>query len=112
LIRLQWKIADLKVRNSIVIGYTSFPHEQLYTIYLLCRLFYLRTELLAQYNIFTNMVTCDGVKISLPRFEVLPLDPLVKTTYQLTQQSLVNLTNTSYNVSFISNTTKFLGSGC
>ncbi|XP_025423656.1 fatty acid synthase-like [Sipha flava] len=54
-------------------------------------------ELLAQYNIFTNMVTCDGVKISLPRFEVLPLDPLVKTTYQLTQQSLVNLTNTSYN---------------
>ncbi|XP_060836307.1 fatty acid synthase-like [Rhopalosiphum padi] len=49
----------------------------------------------AQYNIFTNEVTCKGIKISLPCFEVLPLDPLVKTTFQLREQGLVDLSNPS-----------------
>ncbi|XP_025202615.1 fatty acid synthase-like [Melanaphis sacchari] len=47
----------------------------------------------AQYNIFTNEVTCEGIKISLPCFEVLPLDPLVKTKFQLREQGLIDLSN-------------------
>ncbi|XP_022162608.1 fatty acid synthase-like [Myzus persicae] len=49
----------------------------------------------AQYNVFTNEVTCEGIKISLPCFEVLPLDPLVKTTFQLGEQGLIDLSNPS-----------------
>lgn len=55
----------------------------------------------AQYNVFTNEVTCEGIKISLPCFEVLPLDPLVKTTFQLREQGLIDLSNPSIKVSYI-----------
>jgi len=58
-------------------------------------------DFLAQYNVFTNEVTCEGIKISLSRFEVLPLDPLVKTTFQLREQGLIDLSNPSMKVSYI-----------
>jgi len=62
---------------------------------------HLNADFAAQYNIFTNEVTCEGVKISLPCFEVLPLDPLVKTTFHLGEQRLVDLANPSIKVSYI-----------
>lgn len=48
---------------------------------------------------FTNEVTCAGVRISLPRFEALPLDPFAKTTFQLGEQRLVNLISPNFDVS-------------
>lgn len=48
---------------------------------------------------FTNEVTCAGLRMSLSRFEQLPLDPSVKITFQLDEQALVNLINPNFDVS-------------
>lgn len=57
--------------------------------------------LTATYNVYTNEVSCPGLKIFLPSFDVLPLDPLATTTYLLHEQGLINLANPGFDVCFI-----------
>jgi len=57
----------------------------------------------AKYNTLTNEVTCTGIKISLPYFDILPLEPINKTTLQLFEHGLVNLKDPKFDkpISFI-----------
>lgn len=57
------------------------------------------TDITVEYNIFTNEVISDGVIVSLDRFDTLPLDPVVKTTFQLYEQGMVYLERPSFTVS-------------
>ncbi|VVC29215.1 Hypothetical protein CINCED_3A015604 [Cinara cedri] len=47
------------------------------------------------YNIFTNEVTCIGVKISLPCFEILPLTTM-SNTFQFREEGLIDLANPGF----------------